>query len=241
MPDNIEEILPVQRPTADRPLFGMTVLVVEDSRFASEAMRLLCLRSGARIRRADNLKSAHRHLSIYRPAVLIVDLGLPDGSGLDLIRETANATPRVGIILAISGDPSLEQRAFAAGADDFISKPIDSLTAFQNKILTHLPLDQQPRRLRIVRNDDISPDPIALHEDLTHVAEILKDPVVDPDTIAYVAHFLEGVGRVAHDDVLSAAAQELVAECMTSAKPDKCLKRMRNLVDNRLEQHKQLI
>ena len=37
-------------PTALRPMLGLTVLVIEDSRYACDAMRLLCLRSGARIR-----------------------------------------------------------------------------------------------------------------------------------------------------------------------------------------------
>ena len=36
-----------------RPMIGLTILVVEDSRFACEALRIFCLRSGARIRRSD--------------------------------------------------------------------------------------------------------------------------------------------------------------------------------------------
>ena len=90
----------LQKPTAERPLLGLTVLIVEDSRYASEAMRLLCLRSGARIRRADSLRAARRHLQVYRPAAIIVDLGLPDGSGLDLIAELDAASPRVAALLA---------------------------------------------------------------------------------------------------------------------------------------------
>ena len=74
-------------PTADRPLLGLTVLVIEDSRDACEAMRLLCLRSGARIRRADCMRAARRHLQVYRPSVVIADLGLRDGNGIDLIQE----------------------------------------------------------------------------------------------------------------------------------------------------------
>ena len=79
--DNLDDFIMTRPPTANRPLLGLTVLVVEDSRFACEAMRLLCLRSGARIRRADNLHHAHQHLKVYRPSVVIVDLGLPDRGG----------------------------------------------------------------------------------------------------------------------------------------------------------------
>lgn len=81
MTDDLDFLGMPRRFDPRRPLSGMTVLVVEDSRFASEAVRLLCLRSGARIRRADSLAAAHRHLAVYRPTIVIVDLGLPDRVG----------------------------------------------------------------------------------------------------------------------------------------------------------------
>ena len=115
-------------PTANRPLLGLTVLVIEDSRFACEAMRLLCLRSGARIRRADSLRSARRHLQVYRPSVAIIDLGLPDGSGLDLIIDLVANSPRPEVILGTSGDPYSQEAAIKAGADGFLAKPVTSLS-----------------------------------------------------------------------------------------------------------------
>ncbi|HCX69603.1 MAG TPA: response regulator, partial [Rhodobiaceae bacterium] len=111
----------------------------EDSRYACEAMRLLCLRSGARIRRADCIRSARRHLQVYRPSVVVVDLGLPDGNGADLIAELAAAETEKSAVLATSGDDSLEAEAMAAGAQGFLSKPITSLAAFQQMVLAALP------------------------------------------------------------------------------------------------------
>ena len=113
--DSLDDFMQTRPPTTARPLLGLTVLVVEDSRFASEAMRLLCLRSGARIRRADCLHHAHRHLRVYRPSVVIIDIGLPDGSGLDLIRDLAAATPRVDVLLGSSADDDRYNRQRASG------------------------------------------------------------------------------------------------------------------------------
>jgi DNA-binding response OmpR family regulator len=208
MPEPIADLIWNRRPTADRPLLGQTVLVVEDSRFACEAMRLLCLRSGARIRRADSLRSAARHLSVYRPSVVVVDIGLPDGSGLTLLRTLARAQPRVPVLLATSGEDAHRAEALSSGADDFLAKPFTSLAAFQSAILAHLPAEARPQGPRAVADGSVSPDPIALRDDLSHVAELLA-AAPDEAALDYAAQFLGGVALTARDEALGRAAAAL--------------------------------
>jgi len=220
----------VPHPTAERPLLGLTVLVVEDSRFASEAVRLLCQRSGARLRRADTLAAAHRHLGVYQPNVLIADMGLPDGSGAELIAELARARPRVPVLLGMSGDPEAEALALAAGADGFLAKPVESLALFQQSVLAHLPEALMPAGPRIVPNDMIAPDPLALTDDLAQVAELMRAPAAP--LIDYLAQFLAGLGRSAHDRDLAHAAEDLAAARAAGLAPD--LSRVMGLVEARL-------
>jgi CheY-like chemotaxis protein len=126
---------------ARRCLFGVTILLIEDSRAASEALRLFAAESGARLRRADSLASAHRHLAIYRPNVVVVDLGLPDGNGLELITDLGRASVPFEAIVAMSGNEAgtWEAAARDAGASACLEKPLASLAAFQNCILGLLP------------------------------------------------------------------------------------------------------
>ena len=195
-------------PTALRPLLGMTILVVEDSRYACDAMRLLCLRSGGRIRRADCLRSARRHLQVYRPTAVIIDLGLPDGSGAELIHELANSEPRISAILATSGDDMNEAISLAAGADGFMSKPFSSLSEFQAAILQAVPEDMRPTGLRTVSDEQVEPDPIAYRDDMAHASEMLGIEA-DGNTLDYVAQFIQGVAKSAEDDQLKRAARKL--------------------------------
>lgn len=217
----------------NRPLNGLTVLVVEDSRFASEAVRLLCLRSGARIRRADCLRSASRHLQTYRPSVVIVDLGLPDGDGADLIAQIAQTRPRVPVILGMSGDPDNEDAAMTAGADGFLAKPVESLAGFQQTILGYLPRETRMGGLRLLPDDVIAPDASALRDDLAHIVEVMA-AAEDTTSIDYIARFLAGLGRSSHDMALEEAAMALARDHADGRALATDLTRISGLVHERL-------
>ena len=235
--DDLDRFTMLTRPpTAARPLLGCTLLLVEDSRYASEAMRLLSLRSGARIRRADTIASAERHLKTYRPSVVIVDLGLPDGCGAALIEMLNLARPRVTAVLGTSGDPGAEDRAMEAGADGFIAKPVSSLAAFQTAILRHMPPEAQPPFPRALPQESVEPDRIAFRDDMAHVASLLDARAGDgsPTDVGlsrYLAQFLSGVARSAGDEALDAAARELASG---SAPLAPRLSRLAELVQERM-------
>ncbi|MBZ8117132.1 response regulator [Roseovarius sp. LXJ103] len=211
----------------------MTILVVEDSLYACDAMRLMCLHSGARIRRADCLRSARRHLQVYRPSAVVIDVGLPDGSGVELIRELANARPRVISILATSGEDTARVAALAAGADGFLPKPVLNLGTFQQAVLATLPEDRRPSGPRVVRDELISPDPMAYRDDMIHVSNLL-DASPDKRVVRYLAQFICGVARSAEDAQLAAAATALSEAGSDGSGLDTRLARVAGLVQERL-------
>ena len=233
MPDLTDSFPLTTKPTADRPLVGQTVLLVEDSRFASEAIRLLCLRSGARVRRADSLRSANRHLRSYSPSVVIVDIGLPDGSGLDLIRELKGAVSGVSAIIAISGDAEADAAA-AAGADAFLLKPVQSVGAFVELVLSVLPETETPPGPRPVKLGAVDPDKRALRDDLEHAARLLSEGRATGE-IGYASQFLSGVARLAGDDALEIAASDLARHQDAAGRMAKPLERAMGLLNARLD------
>lgn len=184
------------------PLQGLTLLAVEDSRFAADALRLMAQRSGARLRRADSLMAARSHLRVYRPDVVLVDLGLPDGRGEDLIADLARAPTRPNLILGMSGDPAACDAALRAGADAFVEKPIPGLLAFQRLILA--PFGNQEDA---VSADAPRPDPMALTDDLRQALDWLAAPQVRARP-GYLIGFVAGIARHAEDADLLAAAQD---------------------------------
>jgi CheY-like chemotaxis protein len=190
-------------------LQGLVVLAVEDSRLACEALRLMCQRSGARLRRAEGLASARAHLSVSRPDVVLVDLGLPDGRGETLIRSltSGRSGPHPVVVIAMSGDPDGREAALAAGAAAFLDKPLPGLLAFQSAILAHLP-DGKSRRPIAAPDAGTVPDTLALRDDLARAAAALA---AGPNLAerAYLSGFLAGIARQTVDTPLGEASARL--------------------------------
>lgn len=194
------------------PLRGITVLAVEDSRFASEALRLMCRRLGARLRRAECIHDARSHLKLYRPNVVIVDLGLPDGRGEGLIREIVMKGIGAPVVLGSSADPTGRASALAAGAKGFLDKPLESFAAFHAALMRHLPDQIAPSSLTELADAEapLTPDNLALRDDFARAAAMIEAGIATgshAETRSYLSSFLTGVARHARDMALAEAAE----------------------------------
>lgn len=193
MPDHDLQGLPLTRA-------NLTVLVVEDSRHASDALRLMLARIGARMRRAASLADARRYLTHLRPDALIVDLGLPDGKGEALLASLALNPHRPARLVAISGSPERRRSALACGADVFLEKPVAGIAALGAAVMPGLILPDSTA--------PSMPDPLALADDLALAAERLRHEPT-PQERRYIAGFLSGLARQSGDPALQAAAEGL--------------------------------
>jgi DNA-binding NarL/FixJ family response regulator len=105
-----------------------TVMVVEDDpAFLARFCRIVAQSPELSLLGAvGDLASARRAIERQAPDVLLTDLGLPDGSGIDLIRETASRHPATDImVISIFGDEEHVLASIEAGATGYILK--DSL------------------------------------------------------------------------------------------------------------------
>lgn len=102
------------------------VLVVEDDPAILKVLSMLFETNGFRVVTADTCDLGVRQARTYRPDVCIVDLGLPDGDGIDFIRNVRGWSPVAILVLTARVAESQRLAAFEAGADDYIIKPFGS-------------------------------------------------------------------------------------------------------------------
>lgn len=125
-----------------------TVLLVEDEKNIAGVIATLLETNGYRIVTARDGREGKMLYSSYRPDLVILDLGLPDGDGgevLSFIREN-DLTPV--IVLSARGEESEKVRLLDMGANDYITKPFGSaelLARVRNALRSHRHASEEGR------------------------------------------------------------------------------------------------
>ncbi len=99
------------------------VLLVEDDRHIRRFLRTSLETEGWRVFEAETLRQGVVDAATRKPDLVIADLGLPDGDGVDLIRQVRTWSRVPVIVLSARSDEDDKVRALDAGADDYIEKP----------------------------------------------------------------------------------------------------------------------
>ena len=100
-----------------------TVVVIEDEPQIRRFVRTALEAEGWLVHEADTAKKGLTEAGTRKPDLLVLDLGLPDGNGLDLIRDVRGWSAVPIIVLSARSDEADKIAALDAGADDYLTKP----------------------------------------------------------------------------------------------------------------------
>jgi DNA-binding response OmpR family regulator len=102
----------------------MKILIIEDEKSLLEDIKHYLTENGYNCDYSTTVKSALNKLAENKYTVALIDLDLPDGSGLEIISHIKNTFPEMGIIITTAAN-SLEDKlnGLKMGADDYLTKP----------------------------------------------------------------------------------------------------------------------
>jgi DNA-binding response OmpR family regulator len=142
------------------------LLLVEDDETLGAFLADNLMADGYDVITADTVRDALRQLEFKRPDLAIVDLGLPDGSGLDLIARVRAADglasrldPALPLLVLSGRSTEIDRvRGFEKGADDFVVKPF-SYSELRHRVAALLRRTHRRHAEGILRVGDLLLDP----------------------------------------------------------------------------------
>ena len=114
------------------------LLIIEDDIGLNQGLCKALKAEDRQIISCQDLKTAKEQLLIGGVSLILLDINLPDGSGLELLREVKENTPGIPVILLTANDTDLDiVDGLERGADDYITKPF-SLSVLRARVHTQL-------------------------------------------------------------------------------------------------------
>lgn len=131
----------------------MKTLIVEDSSTLCAIYSQYLDGSGLEITAVETLAAARAALLDWHPHLVLLDIELPDGNGLDLLAETERLTPQPAVVVMTGHGAEHGEQAIQRGAADFLTKPFDAsrLRVTLLNAAEKLKLSQQVAQLAVKR------------------------------------------------------------------------------------------
>jgi DNA-binding response OmpR family regulator len=165
-----------------------TLLMVEDEADVLRVNQLHLSRQGYMIHTAQTLEEARRRLWENPPDLILLDVMLPDGSGLDFCGEIRQTSTAPIIMLTCLENVDLMVTALANGADDYITKPynLNVLSARVSALL---------RRSGALRRGVIDFPPLSIDLRTGRGTMEGEDLILTQKELQLLAFFVENAGR----------------------------------------------
>ena len=175
----------------------MKLLVVEDELSLADSIESFLKMDGHVCEQANDYKTAVEKINLYEYDCALVDINLPDGTGLDIIRKLKSNNKPTGIII-ISARDTVEDRVkgLEIGADDYLVKPFD-LTELNARVKSLI------RRISFSGNNIISAGKISIYPDEFQVKinnELLDLTKKEYDLLLF---FVSNINRVVTKETIA--------------------------------------
>jgi two-component system, OmpR family, KDP operon response regulator KdpE len=99
------------------------ILIIEDENDIRRFVRLTLVNEGMEVFEAENFQRGLIEAGTRRPDLMVIDLGLPDGNGVDLIKDIRGWSSASIVVLSARSSEHEKIEALDAGADDYLVKP----------------------------------------------------------------------------------------------------------------------
>jgi two-component system, OmpR family, KDP operon response regulator KdpE len=183
------------------------VLIVEDDPHIRRLLRAALLRAGHAVAEAATAREGLSLLDIDKPDAVLLDLGLPDRDGIELIQPIKARSTATLLVVSAREDTAEKVAALDLGADDYLTKPFDTeeLLARIRTALRHR-LSERTDRDQLATGDiliDLARRRVLRSGVEVHLSpkeyEVLAELARRPDRVLSHSHLLRTVWGPAHE------------------------------------------
>lgn len=182
----------------EMPSASGKILIVDDDRFVRMALGEALKSWEYEVLEAETIKSATQIFEDEEPPTVLLDIDLPDGSGLDLLKSIKREKPET-LVVMITGNVDVENSvaALRGGAHDFIGKPVkieELRVTLRNAIETH-ELRREVKQARAERARGFGFDEIIGQSEAMKRAKELARRVAESDVASILLNGETGTGK----------------------------------------------